>query len=113
MRAREREGDVEESHLRSGRVAPTDLHKRRLTDQAQFCAPLTVRHRGSKYATGWTRDDEDKPINVQTTVQDDMQMVAEVPHNSEMEEVPHLLIFLLIYASTSATTMSFIPRSMH
>lgn len=41
-RERERGGDVEDSHLRAGRVAPTSSHKRRLADQAQFRAPRII-----------------------------------------------------------------------
>lgn len=37
--ARVRRGDVENSHLQTKRVVPTDSHRKRLADQTQFRAP--------------------------------------------------------------------------
>lgn len=49
-RARERGGDVEDSHLRANRVTPTGSQRRQLSDQAQFRAPHTIRRRGPRFA---------------------------------------------------------------
>lgn len=39
-RTRERGGDIEDLHLRAGRVALSDSHRRQLVGQAQFYAPV-------------------------------------------------------------------------
>lgn len=80
-------------------MAPTGSERRRLADQAQFYAPHNIQRRGSKFAFGWTKDDQDEPTDVKALVRDDVQMVeeidvphpeeTEVPHTSEMAEVPH------------------------
>lgn len=91
-------GDIDDSHPRAERVAPSGSHRRRLSGHAQIRAPCTIPHRGSKSASKWIIDYKDGLVDVQETVQDDMQMVTgvphpietEVPHTSEMAEVPHL-----------------------
>ncbi|KAL5078463.1 hypothetical protein RYX36_017447 [Vicia faba] len=85
--ARDKGDVVDDSHLREGRVAPTNSHKRLLANQAQFRAPLTIRHRGSRSASGQTRDDEDKPVDVRVLsrpVQNGIHIVveADVPHST-------------------------------
>lgn len=41
-RDRERGCEVDDSHLWTGRVAPTRSHRRRLADQTQFRAPRNI-----------------------------------------------------------------------
>lgn len=92
-RAREREDDVENSHLRAWRMAPIDSHKRRLAGEAQFCASHTIRHRGSRCTSVWTRDVDDEPIHmphpvgIKTDVPDSTEI--NVAHTPEMEKVSH------------------------
>lgn len=50
-RTREREGVIEDSHLRAGRVTPIGSHMKQLVNQAQFHAPRTIRRRGSRSAS--------------------------------------------------------------
>lgn len=69
------------SHIRAGKVAHTGSHTRQLAVD-QFRAPRSIRRKGSRPALERMRDDE--PIDAQTAVQDDMQMMAET-------EMPHPL----------------------
>lgn len=63
MAARARQGDVEDSHLRERKVAPSGSHRRRMDDHFQFCASRTTRHGGFGSASEYTKDD-DKPVEV-------------------------------------------------
>lgn len=59
MKARLRAYDFEDSHLRAGREALIDSHKRRRVEHR--CAPYNIQHRGS-IDNKWTRDPYDEPV---------------------------------------------------
>lgn len=73
LRGLERGGVIEDSYPREERVAPTNSHKRQVTNQSQFHPSQTIRRRGSSFASRWMRDDEDELVDVyvpSTPVQD-------------------------------------------
>lgn len=83
VRAHVRGDNVEDSHLRAGRVARTGSHKRWLVDE-QFRVHCNIRRRGSRHVVGGTRDRDNEPIA------EDAQEEIEVPkvlHPSETIEV--------------------------
>lgn len=87
-------------------MTPIDSHKRRLAGEAQFCASHTIRYRGSRSTSVWTRDDDEPihmphPVGTETDVPDSAEI--KVAHIPEMEKVSHP------FEDEAAATIEVIP----
>ncbi|CAI8618660.1 unnamed protein product [Vicia faba] len=94
--------DVEDSHLKTRIVAPTNFHRRRLVDQDQFRAPHTIIHRGSRFVVGWAREEDvPHPPDVHHTSKTEVTLekiievhilytADEVSHIDDVEVTPHV-----------------------
>lgn len=60
MRACARGDDIDDSHIRAGKVAPSDSHRRKMAVE-QFRTPRSIQRRGSR-DDGWIIDPDDEPI---------------------------------------------------
>lgn len=53
--------EIEDSHIREGRVAPTDSHMRGMAAE-QFHAPHSIWRRGSRHVVWWAKNPDYEPI---------------------------------------------------
>lgn len=58
VRARVRQDNVKDSHLRAGKLALNGSHRRRMVAK-QFRAPWSIWRRGSRVVAGWTGGEQD------------------------------------------------------